>query len=334
LGDHVDQPAAFSGQVHDRRKERPLVAKRSELSTALFAVAITFLSNSALAKAESSGGAGGAYTPMDFGAKGNAVIVLDGAITVNSAVLTTTKSTPFRCPSDVGKAIVITGAGQRFPNVTAAIGDKSELPLALVSTIASCQASNRVTLAHRAFFTVANRWTAFGTDDTAALRACVNAGTNLGGRCTITDGVTFMASNTATMIAVYNKSGKASISSGVIDGRGTIIVAPQGTNTPGSNDRLFFAINHLSDYYEIAAAIPTGASSFRAANASDAAKLAPGRLDSDRRDLASSGKQRVDRLGSGQERFRRDCYSDAADEDDLARYRRMGSTVRRIGVGG
>lgn len=252
------------------------MAKRSELSTALFAVAITFLSNSALAKAESSGGAGGAYTPMDFGAKGNAVIVLDGAITVNSAVLTTTKSTPFRCPSDVGKAIVITGAGQRFPNVTAAIGDKSELPLALVSTIASCQASNRVTLAHRAFFTVANRWTAFGTDDTAALRACVNAGTNLGGRCTITDGVTFMASNTATMIAVYNKSGKASISSGVIDGRGTIIVAPQGTNTPGSNDRLFFAINHLSDYYEIAAAIPTGASSFRAANASDAAKLAPG----------------------------------------------------------
>lgn len=194
-------------------------------------------------------------TPFDYGAKGDVKTLTDAAITSGLKVLTST-SAPFNCATDVGKAVVISSA--------------RTATTALVSRIASCQSSTQVTLVDAAGATVSpatfptNAY--FGTDDTAALNSCVTNGTLAGGTCTLNNNVTFMASNTATTIAITN----ANVNSGALNGNGTVIFAPYGTLTSGVNDRWLYVSSIRSNGIQIAAgAIAKGATSFTAQNASD-----------------------------------------------------------------
>jgi parallel beta-helix repeat protein len=106
-----------------------------------------------------------------FGAKGDAKTVSDGAMTMGSATLTCTTSAPF-IPSDVGKAVLIQGAGTN-------LGD------ALATTISGYIDAMTVTLAAPAGQTVSGVSVAFGTDDTAAVQAALNAAKGIGSEATV-----------------------------------------------------------------------------------------------------------------------------------------------------
>ena len=87
----------------------------------------------------------GTVTMVQSGAKGDAIIVTDANITGGSSTLTTTSTTPFTCPTDAGKAIVVAQAGGYSVGAYSA-ALLSLIPLALVTTIATCVANNQVTL--------------------------------------------------------------------------------------------------------------------------------------------------------------------------------------------
>ena len=150
-------------------------------------------------------------TPKDYGAKGDALVLTDGAMSSGSAVFTS-GSAHFSA-RDVGKAIAVTGAGT---------GGN-----ALVAFISVVNNATNVTLSAKASATVSHARADYGTDDTAAVRSCIERSTMLGGRCTINDEMRFMLSNTSTTIHI--SSTKAS--GGTIDGKGTLIFAPQETLT-------------------------------------------------------------------------------------------------------
>ncbi|MFF9238387.1 hypothetical protein ACF1AY_15840 [Streptomyces sp. NPDC014776] len=95
-----------------------------------------------------------------YGAKGDGRLVTDGAMTSGSAVLTS--ATANFQPQDVGKAISVKGAA--IDGVTT-----------LVTTIASRQSATQVTLATAAATTVSGALVIWGTDDTAAFNAAVDA---------------------------------------------------------------------------------------------------------------------------------------------------------------
>jgi hypothetical protein len=197
-----------------------------------------------------------AVTPRDFGAKGDVVILRDGAITAatsnfrsNSAAFTS---------ADAGKAVVVYGAGP----------DGS----ALVTKIQSLVSPKQVTLAANANTSVTGALTYYGTDDTIAIRKCVYEGTTKGGECTIINGVTFMASS---MIAPFG-AGNNPIQKGTIGGQGRIIFAPQGKVTGAINDRLFYLSSQETRPMHIVGGIARGATSFRAEDPSEAAALSPG----------------------------------------------------------
>src|ERR1035438_9306887 len=126
------------------------------------------------------------------GAAADAIAVYDANMTAGQYKLTTTSSTPFNCSTDVGKAIAVYGAGVQYPLWKSIVGNP--IPLSLVTTIASCQTKNVVTLTAPAAYTVANVAMVFGTDDYAAVQACVTAAGD-GGRCTFPAGESFMISN-------------------------------------------------------------------------------------------------------------------------------------------
>ena len=198
------------------------------------------------------------------GAAADAMTVNDANMTAGQYTLTTTASTPFHCPSDAGKAIAVYGAGAQYAVWKNILG--KPLPLALVTTIASCQKNNAVTLNAPADFSVANVAMVFGTDDYAAVEACVSAAAN-GGHCTVPAGQSFMISNAGQNITVP--------SGATINGSGTIYYAPQGTITAMTNDTLFgvneiFGTN-ISYPFHIAAPIRVGQTYFSAYNNSDIA---------------------------------------------------------------
>jgi hypothetical protein len=199
-----------------------------------------------------------AVNPQDFGGKGDVVTLRDGEIGAGA--------TSFRSGSakfvaaDVGKAIVVTGAGNEGG--------------ALVTKIEALISPSEISLAAGAGATVANALTYYGTDDTAAIRQCVYKGTAKGGVCNLSDGVTFMVSNTASMIAPFG-AGSNPIQRGTINGHGKIIFAPQGKLT--GNDRLFYISSQETKPMRVASGgIAVGATSFSAQDPSDAASLAPG----------------------------------------------------------
>src|ERR1700732_2934014 len=191
-------------------------------------------------------------TPKDYGAKGNAITVTDGAISSGSAHFTSAVAA-FGA-ADAGKAIAVSGAGSG--------GD------ALVALISAVTSPTNVTLSVTASTTVSRARADYGTDDTAAVRSCIQHSTLLGGRCTINDGARFMMSNASTTISV----------AGTNDGKGTLIFAPQGPLTSGSNDRLFYiASSEAAGPFPVRAGpIARGATSFTAQNSIDAAQLSRG----------------------------------------------------------
>lgn len=115
-------------------------------------------------------GGGGSSTPAwvfdvtkgPFSAKGDGQVVGDGAMGSGSAILTS--ATANFTANDVGKAISVKGAGAA--GVTT-----------LVTTIASRQSSTQVTLtaANASSGAVSSAVAIWGTDDTAAIQAAVNA---------------------------------------------------------------------------------------------------------------------------------------------------------------
>jgi hypothetical protein len=197
-------------------------------------------------------------TPRDYGAKGDATSLADGAISAGSATFSSA-SAKFTV-ADVGKPIAVSGAGSS--------GN------ALVTVISAVTSATRVKLDANALTTVSRARTDYGTDDTAAVRSCVQNSTLVGGRCTINDGVRFMMSNSATTIHISGPS----VSGGMIDGKGTLIFAPQGSLTGGSNDRLFYAASSeaAGPFQVRAGPIARGATSFIAQHSTDAAQLSKG----------------------------------------------------------
>lgn len=100
-------------------------------------------------------------TAPAYSAKGDAKVVADGAITAGTAILTS--ATANWTAQDVNKSISVKGAGPT--GVTT-----------LITTIASRQSATQVTLATTASTTVASGGVViWGTDDTAAIQAAINA---------------------------------------------------------------------------------------------------------------------------------------------------------------
>jgi hypothetical protein len=101
-------------------------------------------------------------TARAYGAKGDAKVVTDAAMTAGSAVLTST--TAAFTPADVGKPIAVKGA--------AATGVTT-----LVTTIASRQSATQVTLAatNASGGAITGAQAVWGTDDTAAIQAATDA---------------------------------------------------------------------------------------------------------------------------------------------------------------
>ncbi|MCY0930775.1 hypothetical protein OTB20_32220 [Streptomyces sp. H27-H1] len=97
-----------------------------------------------------------------YGAVGDVRVVTDGAITSGSAILTSA-SAPFTAASSpVGKSVIVKGA--------AATGVTS-----LVTTILSRQSDTQVTLSANAATTVTGAQVVWGTDNTTAIQAAVDA---------------------------------------------------------------------------------------------------------------------------------------------------------------
>ena len=96
-----------------------------------------------------------------YGAKGDGKVVTDGVISSSSAVLTS--ATANFTSADVGKAVMVKGAG-------------NSVATSLVTTIASVKSATQVTLNATATTSVASGGTVlWGTDDTAAIQAAINA---------------------------------------------------------------------------------------------------------------------------------------------------------------
>ncbi|HXM22002.1 MAG TPA: right-handed parallel beta-helix repeat-containing protein [Terriglobales bacterium] len=200
-----------------------------------------------------------AVTPRDFGGKGDVVTLRDGAIT--AATPSFHSGSAAFTAADVGKAIVVTGAAERG--------------VALVTKIKGFVSPKELTLEANASATVRDALTYYGTDDTKAIRSCVFEGTAKGGECIINDGVTFMVSNTTSIMSPF-QAGHNPIPKGTIGGYGRIIFAPQEPFTAATNDRLFYISSQETRPMQIAGAIAIGATSFRAQDPSDAATLTMG----------------------------------------------------------
>jgi hypothetical protein len=100
------------------------------------------------------------FAPESYGAKGDGKLIGDLSVTNGSAVVTSA-SAAF-VAGDVGKSIMINGA----------IGANN---IALITTIASRQSATQVTLAATASVTSTGMSAIYGTNDTAAIQAAVDA---------------------------------------------------------------------------------------------------------------------------------------------------------------
>lgn len=201
--------------------------------------------------------ANGQVTPQVYGAKADVVKLTDGAITSGAAAFTSA-SASFTV-ADVGKAIVVHGAG-------AAAAD-------LVTTISARVSATAVTLAANAGTTSSAALTYYGTDDTAAIKSCVANGTALGGRCTLSNGSTYMSSNSTNTVSMSGTG-----TGGILDGSGTVIFAPTGALVGGVNDRfLYIRSTESGALIQVAAgAISKGATSFTANAAGDVSSWVKG----------------------------------------------------------
>jgi hypothetical protein len=95
-----------------------------------------------------------------FGANPDGVTVMDGAITSGTKALACHTSTPFNCATDVGKQLLVAGAGASGAT--------------LGTTISACADSGDVTLTVAAGSTVTNAAVSFGTDQSTIFQKAVN----------------------------------------------------------------------------------------------------------------------------------------------------------------
>lgn len=101
------------------------------------------------------------FNVLDYGAVGNGKMVRDGAITSGTNILDCTTTTPF-VSGDVGKYIMIKGAAST-PQTTH------------IATITGFINSGRVTISTNAVTTISSALVMFGTDDTVAIQAAIDA---------------------------------------------------------------------------------------------------------------------------------------------------------------
>jgi hypothetical protein len=202
-------------------------------------------------------------TPFTYGAKADVVTIgpsttdaqskagtfVTGSCSITAASSTLTCTGANFTAADVGKPIVVSGAGATTPNPPCTVS----LPCALVTTISGFTDATHVTLTATATTTVAsNALTFYGTDDFSAISSCIGAGTMLGGRCTLSNGAAFMVSRASSTINFYALGPNNPPDGGVLDGTGTILFAPQGTLTGATNDRLFYIISNSSNPMQVA----------------------------------------------------------------------------------
>lgn len=102
------------------------------------------------------------FNPVQYGAKGDGQIVVDGAMNSGSATLTCATSTPFDPDTDVDKYVLVKGAG--------ATGITSH-----IARIQSVTDSGHAVLTANAATTVTNATVLIATDDTAAFQAAIDA---------------------------------------------------------------------------------------------------------------------------------------------------------------
>ena len=100
-----------------------------------------------------------AFFPEAYGAVGDGQKVSDGAVTASSTTLSSV--TGLFASSDVGKAIIITGAGVAGAQLT--------------TTIASFNSSTSIEMTASASTTVSSANVSWGIDDTAAIQDAINA---------------------------------------------------------------------------------------------------------------------------------------------------------------
>jgi len=101
-----------------------------------------------------------------YGAKGDTKVVLDGAMSSSTSTTTLTSATAGFVSTDVGKTVSVAGAG-----AAGAI---------LAGTISTYISATQVTLSVACATTVSGAKTTWGTDDTAAIQAAMNAAGPLG----------------------------------------------------------------------------------------------------------------------------------------------------------
>jgi hypothetical protein len=146
------------------------------LSTAANAIDVLgFIYDSAISKWVYAGGGGASsaselseFPVSAYGAKGDGRIVTDGAMTASGTTLTCATSTPFT-PADVGKFVLVWKAGPLAPS--AAGGSNMHL----FTHITAFTDSGHVTVNDAAVATVSGVGVLYGTDDTAAIQAAIDA---------------------------------------------------------------------------------------------------------------------------------------------------------------
>lgn len=125
----------------------------------------------------------GYYSTFEYGAKGDAVQLTDGAITSGQATLTSASAS--FVAADVGKTVSVAGAG--------AAG------VSLVTTITARNSATSVTLAANAGSTVTGTLVWYGTDDTAAIQSAINAANTAGGGIVMVRRAAHMGSGAAQL---------------------------------------------------------------------------------------------------------------------------------------
>jgi hypothetical protein len=122
------------------------------------------------------------YNVKLFGAKGDVQTVYDGTMTTGSPILTSNSA--LFSASDVGKAISVKGAGNA--------GNSGGPAVYLLTTIASYQSANQVTLSANATLSTTGGEVWWGTDDAAAINAATLAASVKGGQVYIPPGIYFV----------------------------------------------------------------------------------------------------------------------------------------------
>lgn len=133
-----------------------------DLTTPITAAALEYI-EAGIQQAGGSTSTLGYYNVIDFGALGDTVSFTDGAISNGSSTFTSTEAT--FSSGDIGKIIVIKGAGLAY----------AAAPAALETSISAVGGAHSITLTDAASATVTDASFVYGTDDTVAIQGALDA---------------------------------------------------------------------------------------------------------------------------------------------------------------